>query len=758
MLIRKPNRLIDERSPYLLQHAYNPVEWYPWGTEAFLTASVEEKPIFLSIGYSTCHWCHVMAHESFEHPQIAEILNRYFVPVKVDREERPDVDAIYITAVQMMTGGAGWPLSVFLMPDGTPFYGGTYYPPQAFAELLQRIAIVWQQSREQVVAGAQQIKEALQQVVTLRHRELKGERNPEIFRALKTQLINLFDPQYGGFGGAPKFPPTTILPLILSLATLWEDEDLGTMALTTLDFMAQGGVHDHLAGGFHRYSTDHRWLLPHFEKMLCDNAQLVVAYSQAYRLTGDTFYADVAKRTIDWMLTEMRLPDGGFASALDADSPEGEGYYYTWTEREVYEILGSEAGALFCAVYGVQPEGNYREEATQRPTGRNVLAMQGTLQEIAPNLGMEPTTLQAKLRPMQEKLLEARRKRQAPARDDKMLTDWNALAIYALTYAYDALEEPDYLECAQQVGELLWQKMYQSDGTLYHCYRNGEAYIPGFLSDYALFGLALVSLHEATGEPIWQERAQTLADQMITRFHDSELGGFYDTQKQHDWLIVPVKSFQDHSVPSGNGSACQFLAMLGNSLSLIHPENNYRTLAGETIDTFWGLLEQNPYAGSSLLIGYYLLEGMLMSKPNMQVPTPTAPDTLEEQEGPVRVYLVPQPEGLVVVFQIEEGWHINAPEPAPNRVPTQVEASSDLPLEFGEPIWVPPKTVTLGGEEVAIYTEQTAVLVPVRATQESGQGEGYIRVRVAYQPCTDDSCGLPVTREFLLPVNLQAEL
>ncbi|MER3402586.1 MAG: thioredoxin domain-containing protein [Armatimonadota bacterium] len=755
MLIRKPNRLIDERSPYLLQHAYNPVEWYPWGAEAFLTARAEDKPIFLSIGYSTCHWCHVMAHESFEHPQIAEILNRYFVPVKVDREERPDVDELYVTAVQLMAGSAGWPLSVFLTTDGTPFYGGTYYPPQAFADLLQRVAIVWQQNRAQVLSGAQQVKEALQQVLTLRQHELRGVRNPNIFRAYKAQLMSLFDPQYGGLGGAPKFPPNTALPLMLDLAVLWDDEELGTIALTTLNFMVQGGIYDHLAGGFHRYATDTRWFLPHFEKMLSDNAQLVRAYLKAYHLSGEPLYAEVAKRTLDWMLTEMSLPEGVFTSAVDADSPEGEGYYYTWTEREIYEVLGPEDGALFCAVYGVEPEGNYREEANQRPTGRNVLAMQDTLQEIAQQLGLQLEVLQARLAPLREKLLQVRRTRQAPARDDKALTDWNALAICALLDAFDILGEPAYLDHAEKIAQFMWRTVYRQDGTLMHCYRQGQAYIPGFLSDYALFGLALTQLYEVTGDPEWQMRAQTLADQMIARFADQELGGFYDTHTHHDWLLLPIKSYHDRALPSGNGAACQFLATLAKGWNLSGADNRYARLAGDTLNAFWGLLEQNPYAGSSLLMGYRLLAGTEMPKPNMATPTPFEPADTETQAGPVKVYLVPQPEGLVVVFDIEEGWHIYSSEPVPNRVPTQIAVSSDLPLEFGEPIWMPAKTISLGGEEVAVYTERAEALVPIAATVAEASGEGYIRVRVVYQPCTERDCGLPVTREFVLPVNLR---
>ena len=372
MLIRKPNRLIDEKSPYLLQHAYNPVDWHPWGAEAFFKARAEDKPIFLSIGYASCHWCHVMERESFENPAIADLLNQHFVSIKVDREERPDVDEIYISAVQLMAGHAGWPLSVFLTPDGYPFYGGTYYPPQVFAEVLARVASVWRTNRGQVLTAATELKADLEQFVAMRHQSLRGERSPSIFRAYKAQMLAGYDDLCGGFGDAPKFPPSTALPVLLTLGAEWDDRECAEMALRTLNAMALGGIFDHIGGGFHRYSTDERWLLPHFEKMLYDNAQLGWAYAHAYALTGDEFYADIAVRTFDWMLREMRTPHGAFASALDADTPEGEGYYYTWTERELYEILPRDEANLFCKVYEIQPEGNYREEATRQPTGRNI--------------------------------------------------------------------------------------------------------------------------------------------------------------------------------------------------------------------------------------------------------------------------------------------------------------------------------------------------------------------------------------------------
>lgn len=757
MLIRKPNRLIDEKSPYLRQHAYNPVEWYPWGAEAFFRARTEQKPVFLSIGYSSCHWCHVMERESFENPAIADLLNRYFISIKVDREERPDVDEIYISAVQLMAGHAGWPLSVFLTPDGLPFFGGTYYPPRVFADLLERIASLWQRSPEQVISASQEIKQALEQVVSAQLSALRGEPNPEVFRRYKAQLLQGYDPQYGGFGGAPKFPPNTALPLMLTFASEWDDQEIGIMALSTLAYMAHGGIFDHLGGGFHRYSTDERWFLPHFEKMLYDNAQLAYAYTYAYTLTGDLLFAEVAHRTLNWLLEEMRLPEGAFASALDADSPEGEGYYYTWTEREIYQLLGETDAPLFCEVYGVLPEGNYADEATHRPTGRNILYLREPIEAVAQRLGMAPPELETRLETMRQRLLAARRQRNAPTRDEKVLTDWNGLAIGAFAFASDALEEPHYAEVAEQCAEFLWQNLRTPEGLLLHRYCAGESAIPAYLSDYAYYCLGLLSLYETTQEERWLERAVQLTDQMIERFHDPQYGGFYSTDQHHDLLIMPVKSYQDRSLPSGNGVAVQILAKLGDWLSLIEPvrSKRYLELAWETLRSGWELAERAPVAVDSLLTGYFALEGAVMPKPDLALPEDATPE--EEQAGPVQVLVQPTPEGLMVLFRIEEGWHINAPTPAEGRVPTQVEVTTDLPLQFGEPVWMPPTRHRIGEEELEVYLAEAGVLVPVIGVTEGELGEGYVRVRVVYQPCTETECALPVERQFLLPLRLQEE-
>ncbi len=755
MQIRRMNRLIREKSPYLQKHASNPVDWYPWGAEAFFRARTEGKPLFLSIGYSSCHWCHVMERESFENEQIAGILNEYFVPVKVDREERPDVDEIYVTAVQLITGSAGWPLSVFLTPDGEPFYGGTYFAPAVFADLLRQVAHLWRTQRSQVLQSAKELTEDLRVLLALRAREMRGERDPSIFRTFLAQCLTGYDPEHGGFGDAPKFPPSTILPVLFWLAEAWGSEEAGIMALHTLNKMAEGGIHDHVGGGFHRYATDAHWLVPHFEKMLYDNAQLAWAYTRAYTLTGDEEYADVAHDTLQWMVREMLTEEGAFASAIDADSPDGEGAFYTWTRDEIFEALDAETATLVCTIYNIQPEGNYREEATGTLTGRNILHRKGSLSELAQQIGIPYEELRERLQDAHARLLEVRARRPAPQRDDKVLTDWNGLAISALAYAADALEHPSYLNVAERAAEFIWERLRDPQGNLLHRYRDGESAIPAYLSDYALYGLGLLSLFEATGDPRWLNRAQELTDQLIEKFHDAELGGFFETTSEHNLLIVRHKSVQDRQLPSGNGATAQLLASLSHLLIGDDPirSERYTVLAGETLNAFWQLVQRVPNATASLLQAYLTLEGDTMPAPDLKI----EPDAVSaEQEGPVQVRLLPQPEGLMVLFQIEEGWHIQSAQPTrAHLTPTRVEVQTDLPIEFGEPIWLPPTPYQVGEEQLMVYRGHAAALVPIVGFREGGADEGYLRVRVIYQPCTDTECALPVERQFLLPVSLQ---
>ncbi len=543
---RKPNRLIHEKSPYLLQHAYNPVDWYPWGDEAFAKARKENKPIFLSIGYSTCHWCHVMEHESFEKDEIAGLMNQYFVSIKVDREERPDIDKIYMTAVQATTGSGGWPMSVFLTPDLKPFYCGTYFPPESkygrpgFKELLQRVHDVWEANHDGVVVQAQQITEALTQHATVRQTEAKIDAGPLQLGFEQFQFG--FDADHGGFGGAPKFPRPVVLNFLFryfahaqaAKPVPPEATKARDMALFTLRKMGEGGMFDQLGGGFHRYSVDERWLVSHFEKMLYDQAQLLSSYIDAYQITHDPFFADIARRTCDYVLREMTSPDGGFYSAEDADSEGIEGKFYVWTREEIDKILGDRADA-FCRAYGVTADGNWEH-------GVNVLHVAG------PDAG--------KFAGERQKLFTVREKRVRPHRDEKILTAWNGLMLSALARAAQALDEPKYLAAAQRAASyVLAHRM--KDGQLMRT----EA-VPAMVEDYAFFANGLVDLYETDFNPQWLLKAFELSDTMLKLFYDPTDGGFFQTDGRDASVLVRSKEDYDGAEPSGNSMATLLLLRL----------------------------------------------------------------------------------------------------------------------------------------------------------------------------------------------------
>ena len=479
------NRLLGETSPYLLQHAHNPVDWYPWGEDAFSRARREGKPVFLSIGYSSCHWCHVMEKESFENEALADVLNEHFVSIKVDREERPDVDDVYMTAVQITSGRGGWPLSAFLLPDGKPFFAGTYFPPEdrhgraGFRTLLLRIAQAWGNERPALEESARQIAE---EVARAADPALRGASEPPGRDALllpAAALARAFDPRHGGFGGAPKFPPHLALEWLLARGA---DGDASALAhaIGTLDGMALGGIRDHLGGGFHRYSTDAEWLLPHFEKMLTDNAQLLGVYARAHALTGDALYAQVARETADYLLDEMRGTEGGFYASTDADSEGEEGKYFCWDPKQIQEILGKEKGEDFCEWYEVREGGNFAEEATGHRTGDSVLQLSKKI----------PSFSESRLAPSRAALLAARAKRIPPALDDKRVAGWNALAVSGFAVAARALGEPRYLEAARVGARFLLNVSRLPDGVLARTWKDGEAKIPAFLEDEAFLALA----------------------------------------------------------------------------------------------------------------------------------------------------------------------------------------------------------------------------------------------------------------------------
>ncbi len=588
------NQLGKETSPYLLQHQNNPVDWYPWGIEALERSKREQKPIFLSIGYSACHLCHVMEHESFENADIAAVMNEHFVNIKVDREERPDLDHIYMSAVQLMTGRGGWPMSVFLTPDLQPFYGGTYWPPHpkmgmpGFDQILLAVADAWHNRREHVAEQAGKLTEHITSLGKLQ----PGEDEPSLKSIEQAGLLleRNFDYHHGGFGGAPKFPHPMDLQLLLRLWKRHKQQSVLDIITKTLDKMAGGGMYDQLGGGFHRYSVDERWLVPHFEKMLYDNALLTAAYVEAYQVTCSEEYARIVRETCDYVLRDLTDHAGGFYSTEDADSEGEEGRFYVWTPAEITAVLGEETAVDFCYVYDVSEPGNFE--------GQNILNMPKSL-EVCAKLRQKPfEQLRAEMHTARTKLLEAREKRVRPARDDKVLVAWNGLMIDALTRAAGALNEPSYLEAAIKAAEFILREMRTSQGRLLHTWRAGQAKFDAYLDDYAALANALVSLYEATFDERYIDEAAGLVEIMLKHFADNEAGGFFYTADDHEQLIARHKDLQDSSVPSGNALAATVLVRLGK----LTGRSEYLAAAEKTFQTAASLIERAPTATGQMLL------------------------------------------------------------------------------------------------------------------------------------------------------------
>ncbi|MCW3026279.1 MAG: thioredoxin protein [Solirubrobacterales bacterium] len=540
------NALAAETSPYLRQHAENPVDWLPWGAIAFTRAQAQDKPLLVSIGYSSCHWCHVMERESFEDARTAALMNESFVCVKVDREERPDVDALYMEAVQGMTGRGGWPLNVFLTPEQLPFYGGTYFPPEerqglpSWSQVLLAIAESWSENRAEIRAGGERLRERLAGGALLRPSQEPIDESS--LAAAVARLQDTFDSRNGGFGAAPKFPQASVIEFLLL-------QGERTMSLSTLSAMASGGIHDQVGGGFARYSVDDTWTVPHFEKMLYDNALLARAYLHGWQASEDGRLLEVARDTLDWALHEMRGPEGGFYSALDADSEGVEGRYYVWTVGELKEVLGDDAEAAI-AWLGADEDGNFLDPHHPAP-GLNVLQDRGPRPD-------EHTRERTRSR-----LLQARNQRTRPALDDKRLTSWNALMISALADAGAALQEPRYLDAALACAEFLLRDLRDDAGHLLRTYNHGQAKIDAYLEDHAFLLEALITLFEASCEARWLEQATNLADTMIARFADSDQGGFFSTASDGEALIARRKDIDDSPIQSGASSSAMGLLRLG---------------------------------------------------------------------------------------------------------------------------------------------------------------------------------------------------
>ncbi len=581
-----PNKLAAESSPYLLQHADNPVDWFPWGPEALELARETDKPILLSIGYSACHWCHVMAHESFENEEIAALMNERFVNIKVDREERPDLDALYMLSVQMMTGHGGWPMTVFLTPDGKPFYGGTYYPPAdrgpmpGFPRILQGVSEAYRDRQHQVVESAEKLTENLNHHFTA---DLQATQlNSSLLDKAYGNLIQQFDRTNGGFGGAPKFPAAMTIEFLLDYFTRTGNDEVAGMIHLTLDRMARGGLYDQVGGGFHRYTVDAIWLVPHFEKMLYDNALLADVYTQAYQLTGEPFFRTIAEETLDFILNELTSEDGGFYSTLDADTEGEEGKYYTWTLAELRDALGEHDSQSVAELMGVSERGNFE--------GTNVLAIQ-----------REPDRLlwrNERFTTLREQMLSARNEREYPGRDEKILTSWNGLALRAFANAAWVFESSRYAEVAVQNATFLRQRLLV-DGQLQHAYKDGQAKIDGFLEDYAFVLDGLLALYQATFQPEWLTWANQLAETAIGEFYDQSTGAFYDTGSSSEQLVARPRDAYDNATPSGNSVIADVLVRLSHLTGNV----SYARLATDVFEDYGFIASEQPQGFSRLLSG-----------------------------------------------------------------------------------------------------------------------------------------------------------
>lgn len=584
-----PNRLAQEKSPYLLQHANNPVDWFPWGEEAFCKAKAEDKPIFLSIGYSTCHWCHVMERESFEDKEIAQLLNKYYIAIKVDREERPDIDHIYMSVCQAMTGHGGWPLTIVMTPEKKPFFAGTYFPKESrrgqpgVMEILENIQKLWTEKRDEIISSGEDITQALSDSILA---PSPGELESDILHQAFSIMERHFDPVYGGFGSAPKFPTPHNLTFLLRYGQVNNNKKCVEMVETTLLQMYKGGIFDHIGFGFSRYSTDRRWLVPHFEKMLYDNALLAIAYLECYQLTKKALYCDAARKIFDYVLRDMTSPEGAFYSAEDADSEGVEGKFYLWKPGEIEEVVGASKGSFYCKIYDIKEEGNFEGASIPNLLHTNIV-------DIEPDIGL--------LEEIRSSLFKAREKRIHPYKDDKILTAWNGMMIAALAYGGRILGESAYIEASKKALTFLQSKLTDSQGLLLARFRDGESAYLAYLDDYAFLVWGLLEMYEATYDPSFLESAVVFTEQMIEYYWDENEGGFFMTSKEAEELLARPREIYDGATPSGNSVAALNLLRLAG----LTGEQEYAVKAQGIFEAFGGQVSQSP-SGYTMLLQAFL--------------------------------------------------------------------------------------------------------------------------------------------------------
>ncbi len=725
------NRLIHETSPYLLLHAHNPVDWYPWGDEALALAKRENKLIFLSVGYATCYWCHVMEREVFSNPEIAKMMNEHFINIKIDREERPDLDEIYMTATQLLIQRAGWPNSVFLTPDLKPFYAGTYFPPidtpnrPGFPTILDAVHEAWVEREAEVIESAEQISTAIEMATSRGFTALTGRTlDPSVTAEALDYLRTAYDETHGGFGAAPKFPSPSNLEFLLSVYKRESDESLLKMVTRTLDIMAYGGIYDQIGGGFHRYSVDAKWLVPHFEKMLYDNAQLAKIYLKVYQLTKQPQYRRVAEEIFGFIFREMSAPEGGFYSALDAETDAEEGKYYVWTADEIQKVLGKKEASRFNVVYGVDKGANFE--------GKNVL--------YVPE-GRASEDFLKDLVAAREKLLAARAEREYPLLDTKIIVNWNGLMIDALAYGYDVLGEERYLNVASRAARFILDTMRKPDGELLHTYTAGVVKQDAYLDDYAFLARGLLGLYRATGDEEWLDSAKTLTDKMIQLFWDDRNGGFYYTKSDAKHLIVRSKKPYDSAIPSGNAVAVENLLALGD---------NYRDYAEKTLRIFAESMVQSP---SSFMHAHFALNTYLTPEDGQGTSEPsivTATATVKNRDG--EVY------NVELQLKIAAGWHINANPPGQdNLIPTTVTLDADAPVEIVDIAYPKGKTTHFEFSNTPLNVYEETLTLPLQLKLKpdvTGKKNIRIILKLTYQPCNDTQCLLPETVEIPLELPL----
>ncbi len=769
---RNPNRLARETSPYLRQHAHNPVDWYPWGEEAFAKAWREEKPVFLSIGYSSCHWCHVMERESFENEEIARLLNESFVSIKVDREERPDVDDVYMTAVQLTTGSGGWPLSAFLLPDGRPFYAGTYFPPEdkfgrpGFRTVLKQLAEAWRTSRRDVVATAGDLAAEIASSQSLTGGRGRTPLSVETAGLLGSALAASFDRMRGGFGGAPKFPPHLALDWLLRRGGEG-DAAARLVAVRTLEAMALGGIHDHLGGGFHRYATDARWFVPHFEKMLYDNAQLLGLYAKAFAATERELFRRTAAGIGEYLLREMRGPEGAFFAATDADSEGEEGKFFVWRADEIREVLGEADAGFFCGWYGVRKDGNYRDEASGSPGGANILSLPKE----------PPADVEARLLPMREKLLAARSRRVPPSLDDKRLSGWNALAVSGFAAAGKALGVPRFLEAARAAARFLLETARDGPGRLLRSWKDGGGKIPAFLEDEAYLANALLDLAEAeegSASAAWLAEAEKAVASLRRRFRRVDGPGFALSGEGHEKLLTRSRDLFDKATPSASGWAARALARLARksgdaalareAAEAVAEVSWLMARAPHGTESWFLVLEEllafdgeHPEAG----IGALLAAGGAPepregeSGDSLKVKDDEGVAEVRSREGalavsfPTSLSAAPGAKlEIPLAFRVTDGWHLQGEDGI------RVEPWGGSGFTFEEKTPQPNHTVRAEGTAIPAFSGSFEESLSLSVSEEAPAGPRPFMVLVTYRACGEGACRPEATLSFTVPFEI----